>query len=540
MDILRDRFPGDEGYFDLIYLDPPFNSNRSYNVIFKETNGVTESKAQVRAFEDYWQWTLEAKETLDFLIQETDQNTSDLMQALEKLIGHNDVLAYLVMMTVRLRELHRVLKPNGSIYLHCDPTASHYLKIVMDAIFGKFNFVNEIIWKRQSAHGDARQGASHLGRIHDVILFYSKTNKRRWNPQHTEYDESYIDNFYKEVEEGTGRRYMLDNITGPGGAAKGNPYYEFLGVSRYWRYSKETMEKLYKEGRIVQKKAGSVPRYKRYLDEMPGVELQDVWTDIKPVQSQSKERLGYPTQKPITLLERIINASSNKGDWILDPFCGCGTTVVAAEKLKRNWIGIDITALAINLIEDRIQRTFPDTSVDVIVDGIPRDLEAARSLFQKDPFEFEYWACHLINARPAKSKTRLKMRGSDRGIDGIVVFRDIDETTRKDIWRRAIVQIKGGKVGRMVVAQLRGDMERENSDMGVLVTLEEPTEPMLKEAVEAGVYHHNFNGLDYPKIQIITIKQLLGGADLNMPKMDQILYHKEAKAALKGTQIELL
>ena len=266
------------------------------------------------------------------------------MQAFRKLLGTNDMLAYMSMMAPRLVELRRVLKLTGSLYLHCDPTASHFLKLLMDAIFGPANFRTEIIWKRTSAHSDTRQGRRQHGRIHDVLLFYTKNDDWNWNPVYTEYDREYVENFYRFVEP-DGRRYGLWDLTGPGGAAKGNPSYEVMGVRKYWRYTQEKMSELIAQGRVVQVNPGAVPWYKRYLDEMPGVPLQDLWTDIRPIGSQAAERLGYPTQKPVALLERIIQVSSSEGDTVLDPFCGCGTTIAAAQKLGRRWIGIDITHL---------------------------------------------------------------------------------------------------------------------------------------------------------------------------------------------------
>ena len=267
--------------------------------------------------------------------------------------------SYLCMMAVRLLEMHRVLKETGSVYLHCDPTASHYLKSIMDAIFGADAFRSEIIWKRSSAHSDARQGRRQHGRIHDTILFYTKSDRWTWNLIHTPYDPDYIDQFYRHIEPETGRRYRLGDLTGPGGAAKGNPQYEVMGVTRYWRYSEERMAELIAAGRVVQSRPGSVPAYKRYLDEMPGVPLQDVWTDIRPIGAHAKERVGYPTQKPLALLERIIKASSNAGDLVLDPFCGCATACVAAELLERRWAGIDISPKAVQLVNHRLQEAPP-------------------------------------------------------------------------------------------------------------------------------------------------------------------------------------
>lgn len=272
LDVLR-RHIKDEAV-DLVYLDPPFKSNQDYNILFAERNG-SKSKAQIKAFEDTWQWDQGAALAYQEIV-ESGGKVSETMQGFMKVLGHSDMLAYLSMMAPRLLELQRVMKKTGSIYLHCDPTASHYLKILMDAIFGAANFKTEIIWKRSSAHSDTKQGRKQHGRIHDVILFFTKTDDWVWDQVYTAYDEKYVKQFYKYVEAETGRRYRLGDLTGPGGKAKGNPQYEVMGVTRYWRYSKEKMDQLIKEGRIVQTNPGAVPAYKRYLDEMPGVGLQDV------------------------------------------------------------------------------------------------------------------------------------------------------------------------------------------------------------------------------------------------------------------------
>lgn len=296
----------------LVYMDPPFFSNRNYEVISKT--------GQSNSFDDKWQGGLES---------------------------------YLDFMKKILKESHRVLNKKGSLYLHCDWHASHYLKVELDKIFGYENFRNEIVWKRHNSHNDTKQGAKMFGRVHDVILFYSKTKDYTWNPIYAPYSQEYIDKYYKHVEPETGRRYAKGDLSGPGGRSKGNPQYSFKGVTRYWRFSKENMKKLEKEGRIIQTKKGNVPVMKRYLDEMPGIMLQDVWDDVKSVQVTKKESVDYPTQKPVRLLERIIEISSNEKDIVLDPMCGSGTTLVSAKNLGRKFLGIDVNESTLKIIQKR-------------------------------------------------------------------------------------------------------------------------------------------------------------------------------------------
>ena len=357
---------------DLIYLDPPFNSNRNYSA-------PVGSVAAGAAFKDTWNLSDLDVAWMGLIADEHPAIYRTIEAA--GLTHGKGMQSYLCMMAVRLLEMQRVLKTTGSVYLHCDPTASHYLKLLMDAVFGAGRFRTEISWKRTSAHSDTRQGRRQHGRVRDILLFYTKSERWTWHPVYTDYDSEYVERFYKYIEPETNRRYTLGDLTGPGGASKGNPHYELMGVTRYWRYSKERMQELVDAGRIVQNKPRAVPRYKRYLDEMPGVPLQDSWTDIGPVTSQSHERIGYPTQKPLALLERIIQTSSNEGDMVLDPFCGCATACVAAEKLGRKWVGIDLSPKALELVNMRLREfmgeLFHDRLVTVRTD-IPRrtDIEA--------------------------------------------------------------------------------------------------------------------------------------------------------------------
>jgi DNA modification methylase len=506
LDILK-RYIKDETV-DLVYLDPPFNSAQNYNAFFHEKDG-TDAASQIRAFEDTWTWNQESQRVYEELILKPGK-VSEVMQAFKTFLGTNDMMAYLAMMAPRLVELRRVLKSTGSLYLHCDPTASHYLKLLLDAIMGKESYLAEIIWKRSSAHNDAGQGRKQLGRIHDIILLYSKSDDWTWNWLYTPYDQEYVDSFYKHVEPKTGRRYRLGDITAPGGAdpAKRNPHYEFLGVTRYWRYSKQRMQELYEQGRIIQSKPGAVPAYKRYLDEMPGVPLQDLWWDIPPIPAQAKERLGYPTQKPVALLERIIQASSNPGDLVLDPFCGCGTTIDAAEKLGRKWIGIDITQLATSLIKSRLRDTYGD-KLEIITVGEPTTPNEAGILAEEDKFQFQWWALGLVSARPVEQK-----KGADHGIDGKILFRDDLAAAKPE---QIILQVKGGKTGVKDVRDLRGVLDREKAAIGVLISLQPPTREMQAEAASTGFYEHKMNKQKYPRIQLRTVKELMTGKGIERP-----------------------
>ncbi len=487
---------------DLIYLDPPFNSKRDYNLLFKSPKGQ-QSEAQITAFEDSWHWGEQAEREFDELLRQPNTDVAEMMRALRSFLGENDMLAYLTMMANRLLELHRVLKPTGSLYLHCDPTASHYLKIVLDGVFGKENYVNEIVWKRTTARSDAKQGSRHFGRIHDVLFFYVKHESHAlWNALWVGHDQSYIESHYKNVDE-NGRHYMWDNVTGPGGAAKGNAYYEVLGVSGYWRYSRIKMDALIAAGLVAIPPNGTRPRFKRYLDDQKGAPVTDMWEDIPPINSQAQERLGYPTQKPLALLERIVSASSNEGDVVLDPFCGCGTAVHAAQKLKRQWIGIDITHLAISLIEKRLKDAFGQRC-QFEVHGTPKDLDAARDLAERDKYQFQWWAISLVDAQPFQGKKK----GADTGIDGLKFFYDLQD----DEARKIVVSVKGGSLKADDVRALNHVREREKADIGLLISLHNPTAKMKADAASAGIYHGGADGkTQYPRLQLLTIAGLLGG-----------------------------
>ncbi|SDX98616.1 site-specific DNA-methyltransferase (adenine-specific) [Allochromatium warmingii] len=359
LNILREQLK--EESVDLIYLDPPFNSNANYNILFKSPTGK-DSDAQIEAFTDTWHWDQQSEREFGELLSQPNTDVAKLMAALRGFLGANDMMAYLTAMTIRLLELQRVLKSTGSLYLHCDPTASHYLKIVLDAVFGKEHYRNEIIWKRTTAHNDANR----FGKNTDSIFFYTKSTTNTWNTIYLPYSEEYLKRF--RFTDDDGRKWMDDNLTAKG-LTGGGYTYEYNNITSLWRVPLETMQRLDDENRLHYTNKGGI-RLKRYLDESKGMPVQVLWDDISPINSQSQERIGYPTQKPRALLERIIQASSNEGDVVLDPFCGCGTAIHAAHALNRRWIGIDITHLAISLIENRLKTAFPDVKSREIIDTL--------------------------------------------------------------------------------------------------------------------------------------------------------------------------
>jgi site-specific DNA-methyltransferase (adenine-specific) len=495
---------------DLVYLDPPFNSNRTYNVLFKQESGQ-DSEAQIAAFEDTWHWNQAAEESYHRLVTEGPDDVGRMIAALREFVGTNQMMAYLVMMAERLVELHRVLRPTGSLYLHCDPTASHYLKIVLDTIFRPENYRSEITWKRYSSHNDAKRT---YPAITDVILFYAKSKATGFNVIYREYDESYIRNSFRSVDE-NGRRFTLNNLQSPN--PRPNLTYEYKGYPpppNGWKVSREKMEALDQEGRIhFPENPNGRLRLKYFLDELPGAIVTNLWDDVPSLSGAHAERLGYPTQKPLALLERIISASSNEGDWVLDPFCGCGTTVAAAQKLGRRWIGIDVTHLSIALQKYRLKDMFGDDVAYQVI-GEPESLEGARQLASEDRFQFQWWALSLIQARPygGEAGSKKGKKGADRGIDGVITF--IDDGTGKP--KRVLVQVKSGKVSSRDIRDLVGTVQRDNAEIGVFLTLDEPTRDMVTEAVSAGFYDSPWSG-KHPKVQILTVKDLLTGGRVDMP-----------------------
>ena len=461
--------------------------------------------AQQRVFEDTWEWNQTAKDTYQQVIEQGG-HIADALRAFYSFLGPVPMMAYLAMMAPRLIELHRVLKSTGSLYLHCDPNASHYLKILLDGVFGSVRFKNEIIWKRTVPKSDFRQGATNWPRVHDTLLYYVKNEDGTHFKQPCEpHSQSYIDSHYR-LRDRDGRQYQLTSLIAPGAGTRGHPKYEFMGVTRYWRYNADKMRRLATQGRIVQPSPGAVPRYKRYLDEMAGVPVGDTWTDIRPINSQAQERLGYPTQKPEALLVRILRASSKEGDVVLDPFCGCGTAVAVAQRLNRQWIGIDIAKLAIGVIRGRLHNQGIDSGYEA--KWLPTTVEEAAALAEEDPFGFQCWVLGVLGINPLYQK-----RGADRGIDGRMFFFDGPDTGNP---KQLVFSVKGGKLNPAFVRELAGVVRRERAQIGVLVTLEEPTKEMRKEAATAEHYRAHDDSL-YPGLQILTVAEVIRGERARHP-----------------------
>ena len=499
LDVLR-RHVRDESV-DMVYLDPPFNSNANYNVLFAAKDGH-QAAAQIRAFEDSWQWDDSAARQFSETV-EAGGAVADVLLAFSRFIPASDMLAYLAMMAPRLVELRRVLNANGTLYLHCDPTASHYLKIVLDAVFGPEMFRSEIIWKRTTSHNNVR---NRFGDETDTILAYTKGAQPTFNLQYRPYSAEYVKSHYSSTDP-DGRRFTTRDLRNPG--IRPNLHYEYKGYKPHpngWAFTLEKMKEYDEKGLLYfpPDPEGRI-RLKRYLDEMPGTPMGTVWDDILPLNSQAQERLGYPTQKPEALLERIIAASTNPGDVVLDPFCGCGTTIAAAQKLGRNWIGIDVTHLAIGLIKTRLRDSFGDLA-RYEVKGEPTTAEDAAALAESDKYQFQWWALGLVGARPVDEK-----KGADKGIDGRLYFHDGGTATRQIIF-----SVKGGHLKATDLRDLRGVIDREKADIGVLLCFETPTKLMRSEAASAGYYTSPWG--KHARLQLLTVSELLDGACVDYPK----------------------
>ncbi len=523
LDILQ-RYIKDESV-DLVYLDPPFNSNATYNVLFAQKDGK-QSSAQIQAFEDTWQWDEIAIHTYTNEVEKGGA-IADALRAFYLILGDSNMMAYLTMMAPRLKELRRVLKPTGSLYLHCDPTASHYLKVLLDMVFGAEHYVNDIIWERYFRPKGSQFQPKKFGVSTDNLLFYTKSRDYIFNMDlvRPKLDEEEINQRYSLRDE-KGPYYSGPILRSESMGVRPNLVYEFRGYTpgpAGWRMTKENLTKLDAAGDIFFTSNG-IPRRKVRPKVESTSHITNLWKDIQAIGSQAKERLGYPTQKPQALLERIINASSNPGDVVLDPFCGCGTAVAAAEALGRKWIGIDITHLAIGLVKRRMEDTFGD-GLKYEVIGEPTTVDGARTLAEQDKYQFQWWALGLVGARPAEQK-----KGADKGIDGRLFFHDGKATETKQV----ILSVKGGQ--HMNVSHIRdliGVLDREKADIGVYICLEEPTKPMRAEAAQAGFYHSEVWNRDYPRVQILTISDLLQGRQIDMPPIQQV--NKTYKRARRQT-----
>ena len=517
LDVLR-RHVEDESV-DLVYLDPPFNSNASYNVLFAERDG-TQAAAQIKAFSDTWRWDESAARAYEEIV-EGGGKVSPAMQAFRTLLGETDMLAYLAMMAPRLVELRRVLKPTGSIYLHCDPTASHYLKLLLDAVFGPQFFRAEIIWKRTNA----RSTPLNWPRVHDVLLFYARGDEIVFTSLNVKADRTRMP--HTLITGADGQKYQTYELTAPGATAEGEsgkPWrdYDPNKYSRHWANTRAVMDKWDSDGLIHWPKDAGFPRRRAgepFDPSMRTVTVGDVWTDVDRLNQTAKERLGYPTQKPEELLERIITASSSEGDVVLDPFCGCGTTIAAAQRLNRRWIGIDITSLAITLIRHRLADSFGTAAIYEVV-GEPVSLPDAAKLAQDDPYQFQWWALGLVGARPVEQK-----KGADQGIDGRIYFHEGDSRRTQQI----IISVKAGKLHAPYVRDLRGVVEREKAAIGVLLALDEPSRAMRTEAASAGFYTSPWG--KHQRLQILTIEDLLTGKTLDRPPAQASVTFKRAPKA---------
>lgn len=529
LDVLRRKIAAES--VDLCYIDPPFNSKRNYFQIYN--NQGSEDRAQAQAFVDTWNWGDEAAEGLDYIkdIERLNpragdtrwtEQTVELIKGLEKVLGRGSLLAYLIHMTLRIVEIHRVLKPTGSFYLHCDPTASHYLKLVCDAVFcGQGgDFRNEIIWERTNAHNMKTAGWI---RSNDVILYYTKSSQFLFNQQYTDYGPEQLKRFKPDEH---GRLYKAENMT----FSTPNPTrnFEWRGTRppphRSWGASLEQLEKWWAEGRILKRQDGS-PRMdglKIYLDETKGKPLGTNWYDIDRIGNTSSERMGYPTQKPEALLERIIKASSNEGDTVLDAYCGCGTTVAVAQRLGRRWIGIDITYQSISLILKRMQdwatktygeERWKEIEASIKLDGVPRDIESAMALANrkddKTRKEFEKWAVLTFSNNQARINEK---KGADGGIDGIAYF-----LLDKDENGKAIFQVKSRPGNRADLATLNSDRLREKAEFGFLICTGMPTKPMRDEIAAAGKFKHPLLNREDDRLQVVTVAELFQGRRLDLP-----------------------
>ena len=536
LEVLREHIADDS--IDLIYLDPPFNSNAGYNVLWHQKGGAG-ADASIEAFDDTWTWGDSAKEALLDIAKGTNRPLQVMMDAMHSAIGENPMMAYLAMMAVRLVELHRVLKDTGSLYLHCDPTASHYLKLVLDAVFGAENWLNEIIWRRTGSHNNAKR----FGPIHDVIHFYQKSNAYEHRPVFRPYLKGHVDSFFKRSDKRG--RYWTNSIHGAGtrNGESGQAWrgYDPTAAGRHWAVPSELVTAFGIDPDLPQHEkldaladfglidfpptgSGALPTYRQYLDTSPGMLLQDLWAyqphtkgtlygsveaideDVRWLSARDrKERLGYPTQKPVGLLERVINASSKPDQIVLDPFCGCGTAVDAAQKLGRQWIGIDITHIAIGMIEDRMRSGYP--GIEFETHGVPKDIDSALRLAADDKHQFQQWACWHVGGYPREKK------GGDKGVDGW--FNYLAEGGKIET---GVISVKGGEhLNPAMVRDLGRVMERDKHRFGLFVTAALPTKGVRDEIASHPLIETEFGR--FPAMQVVTIAELIHGPKPKLPPL---------------------
>jgi site-specific DNA-methyltransferase (adenine-specific) len=542
LEVLRNEIA--DASIDLVYLDPPFNSNAGYNVLFKSASGAG-ADASIEAFDDTWTWGISAQDALMDIARGTNRALQVMMEAMHSAIGENPLMAYLAMMAVRLVELHRVLTDTGSLYLHCDPTASHYLKLVLDAVFGPENFLNEISWKRTFSHGSAKR----FGPIHDTIFYYAKSDLFTWHDVRMELDDSYIGKHFRAFDAERQESFQAISLTGAGtrNGDSGKPWrgIDPTDVGRHWAIPKavltreglgasnpqQALDALDGAGRIYwPEKEGGTPRLKWFVSDLEGAKAGDIWTDIPPISAQAKERLGYPTQKPRALLERIIAASSNPGDTVLDPFCGCGTAVDAAQKLGRQWIGIDVTHIAIGMIEDRMRSGYPGIAFET--HGVPKDLDSAIKLANDDKHQFQQWACWHVGGYPREKK------GGDKGVDGW--FNYLAEGGKIET---GVISVKGGEnLNPAMVRDLGRVMERDKHRFGLFITAAMPTKGVRDEIASHPLIETEFGR--FPAMQVVTIAELIHGPKPKLPPLISPV-KKAARVETrvshqKGSQGELL
>lgn len=504
---------------DLIYLDPPFNSQRTYNLIYKQATGLPVPELE-EAFCDSWELDPEKEEMarrMPIVLREygVDESLVQFWSAWIAALRNTQprILAYLVYMSYRLLEMKRILRPEGSLYLHCDPTASHYIKVVLDGIFGHAAYRNEIIWERTFSHNFK---AKNYARSHDVLLYYAKGSRPTFNVQYQPYSEAQLSRYKKDE---TGKLYKAENLTFS--TANTSRQFEWRGTKppahRSWGASIEQLEEWYKQGKILLRRDGS-PRMdglKVYLDEMPGKPISTIWTDVERIGNTSAERLGYPTQKPIKLLDRIIKTSSNEGDVVFDPFCGCGTAVYAAHINKRKWIGCDIAILSVRIVRDVLLKRYGLREDEhYSVTGIPLSVDGAQDLFARDPRQFQHWVVELAGGFANNRHS------GDQGVDGRLYFETDDGL------KNMVISVKGGKLTPAFTRELRGTMERDaTSLLSGLICLQDPTKGMREEAAKAGQF--TYRGKAYDRMQIRTAEDLLAGKGFHTPSQVQTMDWKK-------------